>query len=62
MKLLFKENHIKGNDEVVIKIPGVESWSITQLRYCCKNNKVKGYTKMDKLELVSKVKEILNNL
>ena len=59
---MFKENHIQGNDKVTIKVPGVEEWTLKELRYCCKNHKVKGYTKMNKEQLVAAVKEILNNL
>lgn len=59
---MFKENHIKGNANVVINIPGVEDWNITQLRYCCKNHKVKGYTKMNRGQLIKAVKEILKQL
>lgn len=59
---MFKENHIVGNGKTVIKIPDVEEWNITALRNCCKKNKVKGYTKMSKCELVAKVKEIIKNL
>lgn len=44
---------------VVINMGSVEQWNITSLRYTCKQNKVKGYTKMSKDELVIEVKKIL---
>lgn len=43
---MLEEREIKG-DAVKIRIPSIESWTIKELKYCCKNNKVK---------------EILNNL
>lgn len=58
---MFNENEIKG-ESVTIRVPGVESWTLKELKYCCKNHKVKGYTKMNKEQLVEVVKEILNNL
>ena len=59
---LFKENHIVGNETQTIKIPGVESWTLTQLRHCCKKNKAKGYTKMNREELIKEVKNIISGL
>ena len=50
------------NEKVIINIPAVESWNITQLRYTCKKNKVKGYTKMDKPQLIEAVKDIIKNI
>lgn len=47
---------------VVIDIPKVEDWTITDLRYTCSRNKVKGYTKMTKDELVIEVKRIIENM
>lgn len=58
---MLNEREIKGNDTVNIKIPGVESWSMKDLKYCCKHNKVKGYTKMTKEQLVIEVKKIIEN-
>lgn len=53
----------KLNDKpIVINIPKVEEWTLTQLRYTCKKNKVKGYTKMDRSQLVKSVKHIIENL
>lgn len=58
---MFNENEIKG-ESVTIRVPSVESWTLKELKYCCKNNKVKGYTKMNKEQLVVAVKKILENL
>lgn len=46
---------------VVINIPAVETWPITHLRGACKRNKVKGYTKMNRDQLVEAVKTIMKN-
>lgn len=46
---------------IVINIPAVDTWNITDLRYTCKRNKVKGYTKMSREELISEVKRIVAN-
>lgn len=48
-------------EKAVINIPGVKEWTLTQLRYCCKNHKVKGYTKMDRESLEKAVQEILRS-
>ena len=58
---MFNENEIKG-ESVTIRVPSVESWTLKELKYCCKNHKVKGYTKMNRDQLIKAVKEILNNL
>lgn len=47
---------------VVINIPAIETWPITHLRNTCKKNKVKGYTKMDREQLVQEVKKIVDNM
>jgi hypothetical protein len=46
-------------EPVIIHIPSVEEWNITQLRYACKKNKIKGYTKMTKEQLIVAVENIL---
>lgn len=51
---------IKG-EAVTIKMPKLEDWPITQLRKTCKKNKVKGYTKMTKEQLVEAVRQILDD-
>ena len=47
---------------VVIKIPAIDTWPITHLRNACKRNKIKGYTKMDREQLIVAVKGILKRL
>lgn len=59
---MFDAKEVKGNDTVVIKMPGVESWSIKELKYTCKHNKVKGYTKMNREELIQEVKSIIEKI
>lgn len=51
-----------SEETVIINIPRVEDWTLTQLRYTCKRNKVKGYTKMTREELIANVKEIIKNM
>ena len=51
-----------SNEKIVIEIPSVDTWNITALRGACKRNKVKGYTKMDKEQLVEAVKGIIANM
>lgn len=46
-------------EPVTINIPSVEEWTITSLKYACKHNKVKGYTKMSREQLVEEVNGIL---
>lgn len=46
-------------EEVIINIPAVELWTITDLKYTCKKNKVKNYTKMSREELIKNVKDII---
>lgn len=45
---------------IVLSMGRLEDWPITHLRNACKKNKVKGYTKMSKDELIQEVKRILN--
>lgn len=54
-----KEKQIIGDDTIIINIPSVETWGVTALKYACKKNKVKGYTKMSKDQLIEAVKEII---
>ncbi|MGD6876944.1 hypothetical protein [Bacillus infantis] len=60
--MMEQEGEIVSEEKVIINIPSVEEWNITQLRYTCKKNKVKGYTKMDRDELIVAVKDILSKL
>ncbi|MEG3040866.1 MAG: hypothetical protein RR891_02605 [Clostridium sp.] len=55
---MFEQKSVVLNDEVTINIPSVQDWNVTQLRYCCKKNKVKGYTTMTKEQMVDEVKKI----
>lgn len=55
---MFENEKIKG-DAITINVPAVKDWNITELRRCCKKNKVKGYTKMDKQQLANEVEKIL---
>lgn len=48
--------------EIVIDIPPVEEWTMKQLKYVCKHHKVKGYTRMNREQLIEAVKAILENL
>jgi len=59
---LFGTQKIKGTDKVSIRIPGINEWSLSELKYCCKKNKVKGYTKMSKEKLQEAVKEIVKGI
>lgn len=58
---MFEQKSVVLNEKVTINIPSVEDWNITQLRYCCKKNKVKGYTKMTKDQLIVEVQNIIAN-
>lgn len=44
---------------VIINIPPVEKWTIKNLKSVCRHNKIKGYTKMERDQLVQCVKDIL---
>lgn len=59
-----KWQEVKEEDgkPVGINIPAVETWPITHLRNTCKKNKVKGYTKMDREQLIHEVKEIIKRM
>jgi hypothetical protein len=49
-------------EKVTINIPSVDTWNITALRYTCKRNKVKGYTKMNRDQLIIAVKEVMKGM
>ena len=57
---MFDSREIKG-EAVIIKIPSLEEWTITDLRKTCKKNKVKGYTKMSREQLIKAVRQILKD-
>jgi hypothetical protein len=50
-----------NDKKIVINIPAVETWPITHLRNACKRNKVEGYTKMNREQLIDAVKKIITN-
>jgi hypothetical protein len=58
---VFEKTSTVKDEPVIINIPGPEEWPITHLRNCCKKNKVKGYTKMTREELVVEVRKIISN-
>jgi len=58
---MFESEEIKGGT-VVINVPTVKEWTLSELRYCCKKHKVKGYTKMNKDELIKSVDEIIKTI
>ncbi|MDZ4486009.1 hypothetical protein ORM86_22725 [Bacillus cereus] len=51
-----------NQETIVINIPPVEEWPLKQLKSVCRHNKIKGYTKMDREQLVKHVKEIIKNM
>jgi len=59
---MFETQEIKGTDKVTIRIPGINEWSLSDLKRCCMKNKVKGYTKMSKEQLQDAVKEIIRGI
>ena len=59
---MFETQEIKGTDKVSIRIPGINEWSLSDLKKCCKGNKVKGYTKMSKEQLQEAVREIVKSI
>lgn len=59
---MFETQEIKGSDKVSIRIPGIDEWSLSDLKKCCKRNKVKGYTKMSKEQLQEAVNEIVKGI
>ena len=55
------QEEIQNEEPIIINIPSVDSWTITDLRYTCRRNKVKGYTKMDREQLIIEVRKIIQN-
>jgi len=45
--------------EVNINIPAVDDWTLTDLRKCCRKNKVKGYAKFSREQLILAVKDVI---
>ena len=56
---MFESHEIKSNESVTIKIPGVSEWTTSELRRCCKGSRVKGYTKMNREQLIEAVNDII---
>ena len=56
------EEAVKSVEPVIINIPSVDTWTKTDLLFACKKNKVKGYTRMDKPQLIEAVKNIMANM
>lgn len=48
------------SEPIIIDMGKLEDWPITHLRNACKKNKVPGYSKMSKEELVQAVRGILD--
>lgn len=59
--MIEESSHVIKGEAVTIKIPGLKDWPITHLRNTCKKNKVKGYTKMTKEQLIEAVRQILDD-
>jgi len=45
--------------EIVLNIPSVDDWTLTDLRKCCRKNKVKGYAKLSREQLIKAVKDVI---
>lgn len=56
------ESEKQNEETVIINIPPISEWSMAELRKFCKRNKVKGYLKMERKELVEKTTEIVENI
>lgn len=54
-----KEKATMSENPIIIEIPTVETWTMKDLKYTCRHNKVKGYTKMSKEELIDAVKKVI---
>lgn len=50
------------SEPIIINVPSVDNWTITDLKYTCRKNKVKGYTKMDRKQLIIEVKKIIKTM
>ncbi|WP_176546799.1 hypothetical protein [Bacillus pseudomycoides] len=51
-----------SKETVVINIPSVEEWPMKQLKSVCRHNKIKGYTKMTREQLMHHVRVILGHM
>ncbi|WP_215596143.1 hypothetical protein [Bacillus mycoides] len=50
-----------GGQAITINIPPVEKWTLRDLKSVCRHNKIKGYTKMSRDQLIVYVREILGH-
>ncbi|WP_167332908.1 hypothetical protein [Bacillus gaemokensis] len=48
-----------SEETITINIPPVEEWPLKQLKSVCRHNKIKGYTKMGREQLIQHVRVIL---
>ncbi|MBJ8031886.1 hypothetical protein [Bacillus cereus group sp. N21] len=46
---------------ITINIPPVEKWTLRDLKLVCRHNKIKGYTKMNRDQLMGHVRGILGH-
>jgi len=60
--MMFENKSADVKDTCTISMGRIEDWTITSLRYTCKKNKVPGYTKRSKDQLVEAVKGIFAKL
>ncbi|HEY2493071.1 MAG TPA: hypothetical protein VGI33_09190 [Paenibacillus sp.] len=51
-----------GGQAITINIPPVEKWTLRDLKSVCRHNKIKGYTKMSREQLIVHVREILGHM
>ncbi len=61
-KIVIWEGTKMIEETIVINIPPVEEWPMKQLKSVCRYNKIKGYTKMNREQLVQHVKVILGHI
>ena len=54
--------NLRKEEPIIINIPSVDSWTITDLKFTCRKNKIKGYTKMSRDQLIIEVKRIIENI
>lgn len=55
----MKDIQTQSSQTIIIDMGRLEDWPITHLRRTCQKNKIKGYSKMSKEDLVLAVREIL---
>jgi hypothetical protein len=60
--LSLKEMYENYSTLRLFNILPVEKWPKTDLLYTCKKKQVKGYTRMDKPQLIEEVKKIMDGM